>query len=83
MCSMSYVHIQLWIKHWAPFQRRNPEPKCPSKVGNDGLTQPNAKMGEVPFREKQGKSNISLGGYECNLNQNQKVIETTSNETTS
>jgi hypothetical protein len=60
MCSMSYV--QLWIERWAPFQRRNPEPKCPSKVGNYGLTRPNAKIGEVPFREKQGKSNILVGG---------------------
>jgi hypothetical protein len=67
MWSMSYLHVKLWIERMVPFQRRNPEPKCPSKVRNDGLTRPNGKIGEVPFREKQGKTRISVGGYECNL----------------
>jgi hypothetical protein len=42
----------------------------PFQIGYDGLARPNGKIGEVPFREKQGKSNISVGGYECNLRPN-------------
>jgi hypothetical protein len=70
MWNMSYLNIQIWIKPRAPFQRSNPEPKCPSKVGKDGLTpHPNAKIGEVMFREKQGKSNIRWGGMSATLKQ--------------
>ena len=56
------TYLTLWIDRRGPFQRRNPEPKCPSNVRNDGLTRPNEKIGEVPFREKQGKTRISVGG---------------------
>jgi hypothetical protein len=54
--------VKQWIERRGPFLQRNPEPKCPSKVQNDGLTRPNGKIGEVPFREKQGKTRISVGG---------------------
>jgi hypothetical protein len=43
-------------------QRRNPESKCPSKVRNDGLTRPNGKIGEVPFRETRKNQDFGGGG---------------------
>ena len=52
MWGMSYLHFYLWLESRAPIQRRNPEPRRPTKVPKRGYSAAGAK--------KQWSENIEI-----------------------